>query len=126
MVVEVASRVPETVVEVGISTLDGLRVATMMNTDRGGHVFELEPGLQEIVMEVDLTLLPRDYVLDISFHHYSGATVDLVEKVTRFTVLNVAGEGGDHYRPYEVRGFVRPNTRWFDPKPTSLALPSRG
>lgn len=125
MVVEVSTRIPETVVEVGISTLDGLRVATMMNTDRGGHVYELAPGLQEIVMEVDLTLLPRDYVLDISFHHYSGATVDLVEKVTRFTVLNIAGEGGDHYRPYEVRGFVRPNTRWFDPKPSSEVLPPR-
>lgn len=123
MLVDTAVTIPEVVVEVGISNLEGLRVATMMNTDRGGHVFELSPGLQEIAMDVDLTLLPRDYVLDIGLHRYSGATIDLVEKVTRFTVLNIAGEGGDHYRPYEVRGFVRPNTRWFDPQPTDLAVP---
>lgn len=123
MLVETTVTIPETVVEVGISTLEGQRIATMMNTDRGGHVFELAPGLQEIVLEVDVTLLPRDYVLDIGVHHYSGATVDMVEKVTRFTVLNIAGEGGDHYRPYEVRGYVRPNTRWFDPKPSGAALP---
>jgi lipopolysaccharide transport system ATP-binding protein len=120
MLVDSTATIPETVVEVGITNLEGLRVATMMNTDRGGHVFEVSPGLQEIVVEVDLTLLPRDYVLDIGLHHYSGATIDLVEKVTRFTVLNIAGEGGDHYRPYEVRGFVRPNTRWLDPQPTDL------
>jgi len=117
LVVESTARIPEVVVEIGISSLEGMRLATMMNTDRGGHVFELEPGLQEIAMEVDVTLLPRDYVVDIGIHHYSGATIDLVEKVTRFTVLNIAGEGGDHYRPYEVRGFVRPNTRWHDPRP---------
>jgi lipopolysaccharide transport system ATP-binding protein len=125
MLVDSTATIPETVVEVGITNLEGLRIATMMNTDRGGHVFELSSGLQEIFMEVDLTLLPRDYVLDIGLHHYSGATIDLVEKVTRFTVLNIAGEGGDHYRPYEVRGFVRPNTRWLDPRPTDLVLPPR-
>jgi len=68
MLVDTAVTIPEVVVEVGISNLEGLRVATMMNTDRGGHVFELSPGLQEIAMDVDLTLLPRDYVLDIGLH----------------------------------------------------------
>jgi lipopolysaccharide transport system ATP-binding protein len=126
MVIETKMSIPETVVEVGISTLDGLRVATMMNTDRGGHVFDFEPGLHEVAIDVDVTLLPRDYVLDISLHHYSGATIDLVEKVTRFTVLNVADDGGDHYRPHEVRGFVRPNTRWLDPQPSGKVLPPRG
>jgi lipopolysaccharide transport system ATP-binding protein len=125
MLVESTTTIPETVIEVGISTLDGLRLATMMNTDRGGRLFELTPGLQEIVMEVDATLLPRDYVLDVGVHHFSGATIDLVEKVLRFTVLNVAGEGGDHYRPHEVRGFVRPDTRWFQPQPATSASPPR-
>ncbi|HXN92751.1 MAG TPA: ABC transporter ATP-binding protein [Candidatus Sulfotelmatobacter sp.] len=126
MLVDSNARLPEVVIELGISTLDGVRVATMMNTDRGGHLFELTPGLQEIDVEVDVTLLPRDYVLDIGLHHYSGATIDLVEKITRFTVMNVAGEGGDHYRPYEVRGFVRPDTRWFEPQPAGEARRASG
>jgi lipopolysaccharide transport system ATP-binding protein len=113
---EVLDEVPDGVIEVGVSTLDGQRVATMTNTDNGGHAFKLEPGLQEVLMEADVTLLPRDYVLHVSIHKYSGTTIDLVDNVTRFSVINVALDGGDHYRPHEVRGYVRPSTRWQTPR----------
>ena len=113
---EVFDRVSDGVIEVGVSTLDGQRIATMMNTDTGGEAFTFEPGIQEVLVEVDVTLLPRDYVLHISLHYYSGATIDLVDNVTRFSVINVALDSGDHYRPYEVRGYVRPCTRWQAPR----------
>jgi lipopolysaccharide transport system ATP-binding protein len=125
MLVEATTHVPELMVEIGISTLDGLRIATMMNTDEGGHAFDLEQGVHEIAAEIDATLLPRDYVLDIALHHYSGATIDAVEKLTRFSILNVAEDSADHYRPQEVRGFIRLNTKWQSPKPSSAVLPPR-
>jgi lipopolysaccharide transport system ATP-binding protein len=125
LLVEAIAPVPELMVEIGISTLEGLRVATMMNTDHGGRAFDLEPGLHEIGVEIDVTLLPRDYVLDIALHHYSGSTIDVVEHLTRFSVLNVAEGSDDHYRPQEVRGFVRPETTWRAPKPSSAVLPPR-
>jgi lipopolysaccharide transport system ATP-binding protein len=126
MLFEAAQRIPEAVVEVGISTTDGQRVATMTNTDREGQVFTLEPGLQEVSVEVEVTMLPREYVLDISIHHYSGTTIDLVESVTRFSVLNIALDSGDHYRPHEVRGFVRPTTRWRAPRASRVGVPPSG
>src|SRR5206468_3235256 len=42
---EVLDRVPEGVIEAGVSTLDGQRIATMMSTDNGGQAFIFEPGL---------------------------------------------------------------------------------
>ena len=113
---EVLDRVPEGVIEVGVSTLDGQRIATMMSTDNGGQAFIFEPGLQDVLLEADVTLLPREYILHVSLHHYSGATIDLVDSVTRFSIINVALDGGDHYRPHEVRGYVRPSTRWQAPR----------
>jgi len=88
----------------------------MTNTDTGGKAFAFEPGFQEVLVEADVTLLPREYLLHISLHHYPGTTIDLVENVTRFSIINVALDGGDHYRPHEVRGYVRPSTQWQGPR----------
>ena len=99
-------------VEIGISTIDGLRVATLQNIDEARPTFSLEPGLNEIVAEIDATFLPRDYVIDVVIGDLSGAVIDWVDRTFRFTALNVASNSSDHYRWSEVRGFLRPKSVW--------------
>jgi lipopolysaccharide transport system ATP-binding protein len=119
-VVEVTKAVEDAFIEIGISTLDGLRVATVQNIDEERPTLALRPGVQEIVTEIDATLLPREYVIDVVIGHLSGLIVDWVERTFQFTALNVAPDSTDHYRWGEVRGFVRPKSVWHGPNPVKL------
>lgn len=112
---DVREHVPDAVVEIGISTVDGLRVATVHNIDSGRDCLDLAPGAREISVEINVTLLPREYVIDVSLNRLSGLTIDWVERTLKFTALNVAENSTDHYRWGQVRGFVRPHSVWHGP-----------
>jgi homopolymeric O-antigen transport system ATP-binding protein len=117
---DVLRPIEDGVIEIGISTLDGLRVATVQNIDEERPCLSFRPGLHEVVVELDATLLPREYVIDVAIGHLSGLTVDWVERTFQFTALNVAPDSTDHYRWGEVRGFVRPKSVWHGPSPAKL------
>jgi lipopolysaccharide transport system ATP-binding protein len=119
-VFEVQKPIEDAFIEIGISTLDGLRVATVQNIDEERPCLKLEPGLHEVVVELDVTLLPREYVIDVIVGHLSGLIVDWVERTLQFTALNVAPDSTDHYRWGEVRGFVRPKSVWHGPNPGTI------
>jgi hypothetical protein len=50
-------------------------------------------------------------------HLQSGLTIDWVERAAQFAALNVAERGNDTYPWSTVRGYVRPNAKWFAPVP---------
>jgi lipopolysaccharide transport system ATP-binding protein len=104
--------VRDTILELGISTMDGLRLVTMHSTDDGSTLLDFDPGVHELVVDVDAVLLPRDYVVDVGISFSSGVTLDWVERAISFTVINVVDGETAPYRPAQVRGFVRPPTRW--------------
>jgi lipopolysaccharide transport system ATP-binding protein len=113
---EVLRRVEDAAMEVGLSTADGTRIASMGNMDGNGSTLAFEPGERQVSVEVDAALLPNDFVVDVAMHHAGGRTIDSVERATSFTALNIARDSADHYRWNVVRGFVRPATRWFGPE----------
>ena len=82
---EVMQTIEEAVLEIGISTVDGLRILTAFSTDGAGAPMRLEPGFHELRAELDPSLLPGEFVFDVGVHeHVNGATVDLVERVMQF------------------------------------------
>lgn len=114
---EVREPLAEVVIELGVSTPDGMRVATALSSDGGAPPIRLETGMHEITVELDLTLLPHpQYVIDAAMHLMSGLTIDWVERAAQLSALNVAERGGDSYPWSTVRGYVRPAARWFGPE----------
>jgi lipopolysaccharide transport system ATP-binding protein len=109
---DVLKPVDDAVVEIGICTADGARVVTAQSIDGERPVLVLEPGTWDINVSLDITLLPGDFTLDIALHRLVGLTWDHVEQVFAFAALNVAEQGGDHYRWNVVRGSVRANSEW--------------
>ena len=53
-------------------------------------------------------MLPGEFTLDVGIHRRSGETIDYVADSLRFTALNAAEVGTDHYPWSVVRGYVRP------------------
>jgi lipopolysaccharide transport system ATP-binding protein len=109
---DVLSEVRDAVFEVGVSALDGTRVTFSSSLDAGDEPARLAPGTYHVAVDLDFVLLPQQYTFEVGIHHADGATVDFVQRVHDFSVLNVAEDGGDHYRWSVVRGYVRPRAKW--------------
>jgi lipopolysaccharide transport system ATP-binding protein len=121
---QAARPIPAAMLELGISGLDGTRVTTSFSTDGEQPPFRLAEGRSQLSVELEPFLLPGHYTLDLGLHHAApGWTVDFVERILDFEVLNVAEEGGDRYPTRAVRGYVRPPARWYEGGESALARP---
>jgi lipopolysaccharide transport system ATP-binding protein len=114
---EAEQPIGDAIFEFGISTLDGVRVATAFSTDGDRPPLELAAGTWTIALDLDLVLLPGRYVVDLGVHHTGPPyTIDWVERVHELEVVNVAERGGDTYPQQVVRGFLRPGGSWRAPE----------
>jgi lipopolysaccharide transport system ATP-binding protein len=111
---EVTHPIPDAFFEIGISSLEGIRVASSLSTDEGGPHIELASGLVQVALDVNVVLLPGHYTLDIAVHHGLGGgyTIDALERILDFEALNFGAESQDTYSLGTVRGYVRPAGRW--------------
>jgi hypothetical protein len=123
-VFDVREPLDDVVVELGICSLGGERVATAQTSDRGGPLLRFDPGRREISADFELTMLPGEFTVDVGIHHRSGVTIDYVQEAIRFTALNAAEHDGDDQYPWTVvRGSVRPRTRWTAVRPAEPEQP---
>jgi lipopolysaccharide transport system ATP-binding protein len=110
---DVFRSIPDAAFELGISTVDGVRLATSFSTDGNRPPYELEPGRLSVSLDLDLILLPGHYTLDLGVHHAAGGrTADFVEHIFDFEVLNISESGDDSFPVPVIRGYVRPPGRW--------------
>ena len=110
--IEVTKAIPSGAVEVGFNTVDGSRVVTVQNIDAEGPAFSLEPGIHEVQADIDVTLLPGNFTVDVGIHSMAGASYEYLQRVLVFTALNAALVGDDRYPWPTVRGSVRGGSEW--------------
>jgi lipopolysaccharide transport system ATP-binding protein len=110
--VEVTSPVDGVLAGLSISTLEGTPVASSFSTDGGRAPWTLGVGRHSVVVDLDATLLPRRYSLDVFVARLDGREVDFVARVVDFDALPFAQSGTDTYPWVTVRGFVRPPASW--------------
>jgi len=114
---EVHRDIPDAVFEVGLSTFAGDRILTSNSVDREHPPVRVGAGRREVTVELDAPMLPGEFAVDVGLHRSDGTTVDYVQGAMRFTALNAAREGADHYPWNAVRGYVRPRGSWSDVRP---------
>jgi lipopolysaccharide transport system ATP-binding protein len=107
---DVTETIENAVLEVGVTTVDGVRIVTSMSTDGGRPAVRLEPGRHELRAVLEPELLPGEFVLDIGVHELGHATIDFVERVLQFGVS--ASDGDEETYAWGVRGYLRADTRW--------------
>ncbi len=119
--IEARREMEDAAIELGISTTDRHRVATVTNIDRPGESTTLRAGLNEIEVEVETSLLPGEYILDIGVYHGPGEISDFVYCAFRFVARNAPVEGHEIWPWPEVRGYVRPTSTWSEPRQLDAA-----
>ncbi|HYY92951.1 MAG TPA: ABC transporter ATP-binding protein [Pyrinomonadaceae bacterium] len=116
LTLEVKEDIEDAVISVGLSTLDGMRVTSSYSIDRGQPPVELPAGWYRVLVDLNVTLIPRRYAIDAAVSHMNGAVIDLVNSTLQFEALSVAEAGDDHYRwgtvHGSIHGFVRMDGRW--------------
>ena len=116
---EAFEAIDEAIVELGICTTEGQRFATVQNVDRGSSPLRLAAGLNEVTVELSMTLLPGEYALEFALHRANGVTAELVYRALRFTALNIPdGEEASYPWPV-VRGYIRPQATWSEARALS-------
>jgi lipopolysaccharide transport system ATP-binding protein len=111
VVFEVAEEIRDGFVEVDLATVDGLAVSCSTSVDGGGPPGRFTPGWYCADLELDVVLVPQRYTVTVGLHHFSGETIDWVERVAEVAVANVSQEGVESFR-WTPRGMFRPSGEW--------------
>jgi lipopolysaccharide transport system ATP-binding protein len=113
--VDVLEPVNDGVMEIDISSLDGVYGATAFSSDPDQRMVKLTPGQWKLTADLSVSLLPGRYTLDLGLHHNGPPyTIDFVHRTLDFDVINVGENGASPY-PFNIkRGFVRPESSWHD------------
>jgi lipopolysaccharide transport system ATP-binding protein len=116
MTFEVTQPIRDAIISVGVSSLDGVRIATVYNVDGNRGPWSFEPGMHRVVVDFEMVLLPRRYTLDLAIIWSGGNEIDYVQQALDFSALNVSRGGDDSHRWQTVHGYVRPQSRWREPE----------
>jgi lipopolysaccharide transport system ATP-binding protein len=112
MMFQISERLADAIVEVGVNSAEGVRAVTALSTDDGHPMMDLEPGVYEFSADIEVTLLPGDYSVDIGIHQADVLSYDFVERVLDFSSVNKPTGDVAKYPWPTTRGYVRPASRW--------------
>jgi len=125
LTIEAKQKLDGVVIGVGISSIDGVRVTSSYNTDGGQPPIDLARGWHRILVDLNVSLLPRHYTFDVAVSHFGGAAIDMLSSTLQFEALGIAESGIDNYQWGTVHGFVRLPSRWQTDE-TAAELPLSG
>jgi lipopolysaccharide transport system ATP-binding protein len=114
---EVFEPISEALFDVSILTSDGVQLATAESIDFGRPPVDLPPGWHEVSAELSVTLLPHEFNVAVGIHRMTGATIDWVDRAHSLRALHIDRSGKDRYQWPEASGFIRPESRFADPRP---------
>jgi lipopolysaccharide transport system ATP-binding protein len=126
MTFEAKQTVSEAIVTVGLMSADGTRVATAISVDSGEPPVQFEPGIFQVDVSFEMTLLPGDFSIDIGLSEGGHNAVDGVERALTFQLINV-GHGDTPNYPWPVTsGYFRPKTSWSVARAVESSAPAVG
>ena len=109
--------IQDSVFDVSILSSEGVQLVTAQSIDFGRPPVDLPSGWHEVSAELSVTLLPHEYNLGVGIHRRTGGTIDWVDRAHRLRALNVDRLGESRYQWPEASGYIRPESRFSDPRP---------
>lgn len=102
----------DVILDLRINTRDGVELVHTMNKYSNPAKQSIHAGLNEITCQIENHLQPGNYTVSIGIHETNGLSLDFVENILNFTVLNV-GEGDQAGFIYDFKlGHVFFNSTW--------------
>lgn len=102
----------DVILDVRITTRDGIEIVHTMNKYDSTEKQALKEGLNQINCKIKNQLQPGNYSITIGVHETNGLTMDFVENVLDFSVMQI-GEGQEAGYTYDFQmALVRFQSKW--------------
>ncbi|EAY31985.1 ABC transporter ATP-binding protein [Microscilla marina] len=109
---DVLQPIEDVVLDIKISTKDGMIILDASTTYEQKELLSFDKGLKKVSCKMENNLQPGNYNTTLGIHYVNGNTIDYVEHVCEFSVLNFL-EGEDaHFKQRFYHGFVAAKSRW--------------
>lgn len=116
----VQAPIRDAVVELGISTLDGLRLGTTTSAECQ-RLLTMAPGIWELHLDMAMPLSPGRYAVDIGVCHHGGALIERIDQALCFDLLPAPGDAPEAplwCLSLPARGYLHLTTEWVPPVDT--------
>jgi len=113
--IEVYDKIVDALMDIQISTMDGVVITHSMNILDDAGYFSFEKGYHEVDIEFDNRFQPGNYTISIGIHKstYGTPTIDYIESILKFNITRLSrDENGSDYNLDFVYGYIRPKTKW--------------
>ncbi|NOQ73585.1 MAG: ATP-binding cassette domain-containing protein [Crocinitomix sp.] len=112
MAIDCKSALKDVIIDLRINTRDGIELVHTMNKYGNTEKQPLTEGLNQISCIINNQLQPGNYSVTIGVHETNGVTLDFVENILDFSVMNI-GEGENSGFTYDFKlGHVHFNSKW--------------
>jgi len=109
---EAAAELKGLLFDVKACTSDGMVITHTYNTVDDRAAWTFSPGGHVCEVTMDNHLQPGKYSLTVGMHHLNFNTIDYVENIYDFTILDIA-KPEEKDKPYTFfHGFVKAGSRW--------------
>lgn len=108
---EVFRPTPTSIFEIGLLDEDGRQITQSMSNHGGRSDTVWDIGLHRVHLTIEENFVPGQYSLLAAIHEADGTTIDWVERVFNFEILNAGKNSPNHCGP-TVRGYLRPRQTW--------------
>jgi len=113
--IEVYDKIIDSLVDVQISTMDGVVITHSMNVLDDAGYFSFDKGKHEVSIELENNFQPGNYAVSIGIHKssYGTPTIEYIESISKFNVTKLTrDENSSDYNLDFVYGYIRPKTKW--------------
>jgi lipopolysaccharide transport system ATP-binding protein len=111
----VKQEIDDAFLELGITDRDGNQLTQSRWPLHARSGLRLSPGDYEVRVKSSLNLFPGSYAVLLAAHRTDGTTIEWVERALDLEVVNASTES-PHHHPWAVRGFLRPDDHWSEPR----------
>ncbi len=102
----------DVIIDLRINTRDGVELVHTMNKYSNPDKQPLSAGVNKVSCMIQNQLQPGNYSVTIGVHESNGVTLDFVENILDFTVMNI-GEGENSGFTYDFKlALVHFNSKW--------------
>lgn len=112
LILESKQAYSDVIIDIRINTRDGIEIVHVMNKYGNDNKSPLKEGICDISCVIKNQLQPGNYSITIGVHESNGLSLDYVENITEFKVLNI-GEGDHSGFIYDFNlGYVHFDSKW--------------
>jgi len=109
--IEFLKNIDNVLFDARIISADGIEILHSMNIYEGNFL-NVKKGMVQVSIEIENKLQPGKYFMNLGAHLSDGASLDYLEHILEFNVLNV-GKNNQKGLVYDLKlGYYRPNTKW--------------